>query len=370
MGALSIRDVRKSYGPTQILKGINIDIEAGEFLILVGPSGCGKSTLLGLIAGLDSITSGEIHIGGKLVNDLSPKDRDIAMVFQSYALYPTMSVRQNIAFGLEMRKAPKAERDATVARVAQILQIEPLLERKPAQLSGGQRQRVAMGRAIARNPALFLFDEPLSNLDAKLRVEMRTEIKLLHQRLGTTIVYVTHDQIEAMTLGDKIAVMKAGEVMQFGTPQEIYDQPVDMFVAGFMGSPPMNFIPCKVRQQGSGYGVDLESRGRHYFLALPGGDDKHKAWLDRDLILGLRPEKISHLGESHQVAHAVTKISTTVDIVEPTGPDTLVMVQLNGKEIVCRVHPKYAKAAGESIELGIDLTHCVVFDPSSEQRII
>jgi multiple sugar transport system ATP-binding protein len=370
VGALSIRDVRKSYGATDILKGINIEIEAGEFLILVGPSGCGKSTLLSLIAGLDSITSGEIHIGGKLVNDLSPKDRDIAMVFQSYALYPTMSVRQNIAFGLEMRKVPKSERDATVARVAQILQMEPLLDRKPAQLSGGQRQRVAMGRAIARNPALFLFDEPLSNLDAKLRVEMRTEIKLLHQRLGTTIVYVTHDQIEAMTLGDKIAVMKAGEVMQFGTPQEIYDQPVNMFVAGFMGSPPMNFIPCKVQHQVGGYGIDLESHGQHYFLALPGGDEKLKPWLGRDVILGLRPEKISHPGETHQAAQAMTKINTVVDIVEPTGPDTLVVVRLNGKEIVCRVHPKYAKAPGQSIELGIDLSHGVVFDPATENRII
>jgi multiple sugar transport system ATP-binding protein len=370
VGALSIRDVKKSYGATDILKGINIEIDAGEFLILVGPSGCGKSTLLSLIAGLDNITSGEIHIGGKLVNNLSPKDRDIAMVFQSYALYPTMSVRQNIAFGLEMRKVPKAERDATVARVAQILQIEPLLDRKPAQLSGGQRQRVAMGRAIARNPTLFLFDEPLSNLDAKLRVEMRTEIKLLHQRLGTTIVYVTHDQIEAMTLGDKIAVMKAGELMQFGTPQEIYDQPVNMFVAGFMGSPPMNFIPCKVQQQGSGYGVDLESHGQHHFLALSDSEDKLKPWLERDVILGLRPEKISHSGESHQAAHAMTKINATVDIVEPTGPDTLIVVKMNGKEIVCRVHPKYAKAPGESMALEIDLAHAVMFDPVSENRII
>ena len=225
MGALSIRNVRKSYGTTEILKGINIEIEEGEFLILVGPSGCGKSTLLSMIAGLDSITSGEVHIGGRMVNNLSPKDRDIAMVFQSYALYPNMTVRQNISFGLEIRKVPKAEQQKIVAQVAQILQMEQLLDRKPSQLSGGQRQRVAMGRAIARDPTLFLFDEPLSNLDAKLRVEMRTEIKLLHKRVGKTIVYVTHDQIEAMTLGDKIAVMKAGEVMQFGTPQQIYDNP-------------------------------------------------------------------------------------------------------------------------------------------------
>ena len=368
MGALSIRDVRKSYGATDILKGINIDIEAGEFLILVGPSGCGKSTLLSLIAGLDSITSGEIYIGGKLVNNLSPKDRDIAMVFQSYALYPTMSVRDNIAFGLEMRKVPKVERDAAVARVAQNLQIEPLLDRKPAQLSGGQRQRVAMGRAIARDPVLFLFDEPLSNLDAKLRVEMRTEIKLLHQRLGTTIVYVTHDQIEAMTLGDKIAVMKAGEVMQFGTPQEIYDQPVNMFVAGFMGSPPMNFIPCQVRQQQGIYGVELNSRGEKYFLALV-HQEKLSAWRDRELILGVRPEKITQF-DAHATATTLTKILAKVDIVEPTGPDTLVVVNLNNKGTVCRVAPKFAKSPGESMELGIDLSHCVVFDEKSEARII
>jgi multiple sugar transport system ATP-binding protein len=370
MGALSIRNIRKSYAATDVLKGINIDIEAGEFLILVGPSGCGKSTLLSLIAGLDSITSGEIYIGGKLVNNLSPKDRDIAMVFQSYALYPTMSVRQNIAFGLEMRKVAKAQRDSTVARVAQILQIEPLLERKPAQLSGGQRQRVAMGRAIARDPTLFLFDEPLSNLDAKLRVEMRTEIKLLHQRLRTTIVYVTHDQIEAMTLGDKIAVMKAGEVMQFGTPQEIYDQPVNMFVAGFMGSPPMNFLSCKVVEQDGLCGLDIESQGQHHTLNLPNTGDKLKPWLGRAITLGLRPEKISHPAEIHQTTTAMIEINAKVEIVEPTGPDTLVVVKLNGKETVCRVHPEYAKPPGEMIELGIDLSHCVAFDPVSEQRVV
>jgi multiple sugar transport system ATP-binding protein len=369
LGALSIRNVRKSFGTTDILKGINIDIEAGEFLILVGPSGCGKSTLLSLIAGLESITSGEIHIGGKLVNNLSPKDRDIAMVFQSYALYPTMTVRQNIAFGLEMRKVPKAERDATVARVAQILQIEPLLDRKPAQLSGGQRQRVAMGRAIARNPTLFLFDEPLSNLDAKLRVEMRTEIKLLHQRLGTTIVYVTHDQIEAMTLGDKIAVMKAGELMQFGSPQEIYDQPVNMFVAGFMGSPPMNFIPCQVEQQGDDFGITLQSNDRRHFLRLSGGEERLKAWLGREVIVGLRPEKITQVSDNHSPS-TITTIAGAIEIVEPTGADTLVVVKINGKETVCRVHPKYAKAAGQIMELGIDPSQCVVFDPVSENRII
>ncbi|MDX1655032.1 MAG: ATP-binding cassette domain-containing protein, partial [Candidatus Competibacteraceae bacterium] len=260
MGALSIRNVRKAYGPVEVLKNIDIHIDDGQFLILVGPSGCGKSTLLNLIAGLETTTAGEIHIGERRVNDLSPKDRDIAMVFQSYALYPSMTVRGNIAFGLEIRKVPKAERQAAVQRVARMLQIEPLLERKPAQLSGGQRQRVAMGRALARDPALFLFDEPLSNLDAKLRVEMRSEIKLLHQRTATTIVYVTHDQIEAMTLGDRIAVMSGGEIQQFGTPQQIYDDPANLFVAGFMGSPSMNFIPVPVVEQDGGLGVELKGQ--------------------------------------------------------------------------------------------------------------
>ncbi|QNM96163.1 ABC transporter ATP-binding protein [Chitinimonas koreensis] len=260
MGALSIRNVKKSYGDTHILKGIDIEIDKGQFLILVGPSGCGKSTLLNMIAGLDDISSGDIVIGDQVVNKLSPKDRDIAMVFQSYALYPNMSVKKNIAFGLDIRKVPKKEQEEIIGRVAKTLQIEHLLDRKPSQLSGGQRQRVAMGRALARNPTLFLFDEPLSNLDAKLRVEMRTEIKLLHQRLGTTIVYVTHDQIEAMTLGDRIAVMKDGEVKQFGSPQQIYDTPANLYVAGFIGSPSMNFIPCTLGEEGGRATVTLDGQ--------------------------------------------------------------------------------------------------------------
>src|SRR5476651_67531 len=243
MAALSIRGLSKRYANLEVLKGIDLDIESGGFTVLVRPSGCGKSTLLNIVAGLDRHSAGIVEIGGRVVNDIPPKDRDIAMVFQSYALYPSMTVRQNITFGMECRHVPKAEQDAALANVARLLQIEPLLGRKPSQLSGGQRQRVAMGRALVRDPALFLFDEPLSNLDAKLRVEMRSEIKKLHLRVGKTTIYVTHDQIEAMTLASRIAVMHQGSIQQFDEPQVVYDTPANMCVAGFMGSPSMNFIP-------------------------------------------------------------------------------------------------------------------------------
>ncbi|MEC5386354.1 sn-glycerol-3-phosphate ABC transporter ATP-binding protein UgpC [Uliginosibacterium sp. H3] len=368
MGALSIRKVRKSYAGVEILKGIDIDIEQGEFLILVGPSGCGKSTLLSMIAGLDEITSGDVFIADRRVNDLSPKDRDIAMVFQSYALYPSMTVRENISFGLEIRKMPKAERDAAVDRVAQILQIEHLLDRRPSQLSGGQRQRVAMGRAIARNPALFLFDEPLSNLDAKLRVEMRTEIKLLHKRLGTTIVYVTHDQIEAMTLGDKIAVMKAGEVQQFGTPSDIYRNPANLFVAGFMGSPSMNFIKAKVCESGSGLGLEMESGGERFAFPAVNGEGL-AAWKGREVIVGIRPEQITEVVDSHGDDPRVVRQSLPIVLSEPTGPDTLLLVHINGAKVTCRVCPDFAGVPGEKMALMFDLSKVVYFDPSTEQRI-
>ena len=269
MGSLTISNVTKTFGSTEVLKGINIDIVDGEFLILVGPSGCGKSTLMNTIAGLEEVTSGQLLLAGEDVTYRSPKDRDIAMVFQSYALYPTMNVSRNISFGLEMRGVPRAERDQCVQEVSSLLQIDHLLDRKPSQLSGGQRQRVAMGRALARSPRVYLFDEPLSNLDAKLRVEMRTEIKKLHKRLGTTIVYVTHDQIEAMTLADRIAVMKDGLVQQLGTPNEIYDDPVNQFVAGFMGSPPMNFVPCDVNEDGS---LTICNHGEVVRLKVPQSD--------------------------------------------------------------------------------------------------
>src|SRR5712672_958220 len=252
MTALSIRALSKRYANLEVLKGIDLDIESGEFTVLVGPSGCGKSTLLNIVAGLDRPSAGIVEIGGRVVNDIPPKDRDIAMVFQSYALYPSMTVRQNITFGMECRRVPRSRQEAAVANVARLLQIEPLLDRRPSQLSGGQRQRVAMGRALVRDPLLFLFDEPLSNLDAKLRVEMRMEIKRLHQRIGATIVYVTHDQIEAMTMATRIAVMHRGEVQQFADPDTVYNRPANLFVARFMGAPPMNTLPARVNTDSSG----------------------------------------------------------------------------------------------------------------------
>ena len=257
MSTVSLRKICKSFGKTAVLRDVDLEIADGEFVVMVGPSGCGKSTLLNCIAGLDSVTSGEVWIGGRRVNDMQPKDRDIAMVFQAYALYPNMNVRDNITFGLEMRNVPKPQQAAALARVSELLQIGNLLDRKPGQLSGGQRQRVAMGRAMVRDPAVFLFDEPLSNLDAKLRVQMRAELKALHQRLRQTVVYVTHDQVEAMTLADRIVVMNAGRIEQVGSPVELYDRPADIFVAGFIGSPAMNFIVGQARAQPGGAGTLL-----------------------------------------------------------------------------------------------------------------
>lgn len=369
MGALSIRNVKKSFGDTHILKGIDLEIENGQFLILVGPSGCGKSTLLNMIAGLDDITSGEIYIADRLVNNLSPKDRDIAMVFQSYALYPNMTVRKNIAFGLEIRKVPKAEQDEIISRVAKTLQMEHLLDRKPIQLSGGQRQRVAMGRALARNPALFLFDEPLSNLDAKLRVEMRTEIKLLHQRLGTTIVYVTHDQIEAMTLGERIAVMKDGEVRQFGSPQEIYDSPADLYVAGFIGSPSMNFIPCELAEADGTAVVRLNNGKEIQSIKLGQLTAAQRAFIGQPVILGIRPEQLTDPASAHSEHPDLQTLTATIAITEPTGPDTLVTVTLNGVKTVARCHPRAAGTPGQEVKLSLDPSKALLFDPATEKRL-
>ncbi len=370
MASLSINNVTKSFGSTEVLKGININIDSGEFLVLVGPSGCGKSTLLNLIAGLETITSGEILIGDRVVNEISPKDRDIAMVFQNYALYPNMSIRKNISFGLETRKVPRKEIEETVNRVATLLQIGELLDRKPAQLSGGQRQRVAMGRAIARNPEVFLFDEPLSNLDAKLRVEMRTEIKHLHQRINTTIVYVTHDQIEAMTMADRIAIMKDGIVQQFDTPQQVYDNPSNMFVAGFIGSPSMNFIECSVKTEGNQSAVELNTGTETpQQLVIPPEVCQLEAYREKSVILGVRPEKIAHGFPDQDANPSIHALQCKVSVIEPTGPDTLVIVMINEKAVTCRVQPAEASQPGEEMTLMIDLSKAIFFDPDSGRRI-
>ena len=372
MSTLDIRNVGKVFGEMDALKDVSIDIQSGEFIVLVGPSGCGKSTLMNCIAGLEKLNSGNILIGNEDVTHVSPKNRDIAMVFQSYALYPSMNVYKNIAFALEIRKLPRNEIDEKVKKVATILQIEHLLKRKPSQLSGGQRQRVAMGRALAREPKIYLFDEPLSNLDAKLRVEMRTEIKKLHQRLGTTIVYVTHDQIEAMTLADRIAVMRDGELLQLGTPQEIYDNPVNMFVAGFMGSPAMNFIPCNLNKNGKGYQVSVAngSGSAPVNLELPQNVKDLNGWAEQEVVLGIRPEHITHVIEHELERPHVSQMSCKLDVAEPTGADTLAIVRLNEREVTCRVDPRTETIPGKPISLMLDMNKASVFDPKTESRIL
>ncbi|NBF02822.1 sn-glycerol-3-phosphate ABC transporter ATP-binding protein UgpC [Pseudomonas sp. Fl5BN2] len=365
MATLELRNVNKTYGAglPDTLKNIELKIDDGEFLILVGPSGCGKSTLMNCIAGLENISGGAILVDDADISGMSPKDRDIAMVFQSYALYPTMSVRDNIAFGLKIRKMPTAEIDAEVARVAKLLQIEHLLTRKPGQLSGGQQQRVAMGRALARRPKIYLFDEPLSNLDAKLRVEMRTEMKLMHQRLKTTTVYVTHDQIEAMTLGDKVAVMKDGIIQQFGTPKQIYNDPANLFVASFIGSPPMNFIPLRLQRKDGRLLALLDSGQARCELPLGMQDAGLE---DREVILGIRPEQIS-LAPAE--ANGLPSIRAEVQVIEPTGPDTLVFVTLNGTKVCCRLAPDQAPEAGETLTLQFDPARVLLFDAQSGERL-
>ena len=358
MASLSIVNVHKRFGSVHVLKGIDLAIADGEFLILVGPSGCGKSTLLSMIAGLDDISEGEIRIGERVVNHVSPKDRDIAMVFQSYALYPSMTVRENIEFAMKMKKVPQAERTATVERVSKTLQIDALLERRPAQLSGGQRQRVAMGRALARDPAVFLFDEPLSNLDAKLRVEVRAEIKSLHQRLKNTIVYVTHDQVEAMTLGDRIAVMKDGLVQQFGTPSEIYERPANMYVAGFIGSPTMNFIPARVQVAADAAALHIDGCTVPLPIAMPSTDAPSA------VIAGIRPEHFMPAAPQTEGA-----IALTIDLLEPTGADTFAVARLGGKAVTLRYAPKQAPHVGATVWVSVDPAEIHLFDPQTEQRI-
>jgi multiple sugar transport system ATP-binding protein len=362
MASLTIENVHKRFGTVPILKGIDLSIADGEFLILVGPSGCGKSTLLSMIAGLDDITEGQIRIGERVVNDVSPKDRDIAMVFQSYALYPSMTVRENMEFAMKMKKVPASERTATVDRVAKMLQMDTLLERRPAQLSGGQRQRVAMGRALARNPAIFLFDEPLSNLDAKLRVEMRAEIKSLHQRLKNTFVYVTHDQVEAMTLGDRIAVMKEGLVQQFGTPSDIYDRPANMYVAGFIGSPSMNFLSAKL--ESDAHGTNLRFEGCAIPVPIIHSVAAKGHTQAREVIAGIRSEHFVTVQPG-----TIDALPVTVEILEPTGADTYALARIGSKAVTLRFAPKQAPRLGETVWVTIDPAALNLFDPITEQRI-
>jgi multiple sugar transport system ATP-binding protein len=350
MAGVDVRNVRKAFGSVEVLHGVSVDIADSEFVVLVGPSGCGKSTLLRMIAGLENITAGEIAIGGRVVNTVPPKDRDVAMVFQNYALYPHMTVFDNMAFSLKLAGAPNEVKQREVRRAAQILGLEQLLHRYPRQLSGGQRQRVAMGRAIVRNPQVFLFDEPLSNLDAKLRVQMRSEIKALHQRLRVTTVYVTHDQIEAMTMADKIVVMNHGVVEQAGPPLELYDRPANLFVAGFIGSPAMNMINGNISD-----GALRTSDGTDW--ALPSnGNGRHAG----PAIYGIRPEHL-RLDEGGFPA--------TVQIVEPTGSETQVMVRIGDTPLTCAFRERVSARPGETIRISPDLTRVHLFEKGSGQRI-
>jgi multiple sugar transport system ATP-binding protein len=362
MAQVALRKIVKMFDKTPAVQGIDLDIADREFIVLVGPSGCGKSTTLRMVAGLEEATSGEIFIGDQLVNDVPPKDRDIAMVFQNYALYPHMTVFENMSFGLRLRKFPKPEIKERVDAAARILDITDLLQRQPKQLSGGQRQRVAMGRAIVRNPKVFLFDEPLSNLDAKLRVQMRTEIKKVHQKVTTTTVYVTHDQVEAMTLADRVVVMNFGRIEQIGTPYEVYHAPTTHFVAGFIGSPAMNFLPCQLVQNGSGLTVRLSDD-----LSFPVPADRearYRSYAGRELIFGLRPEDII---ESRTDLHpGRVPFQVTLDVVEPMGMETMVYFIVNNIEICGRVNPAAAKNAGETMPLVADLNHMHLIDPKTD----
>jgi multiple sugar transport system ATP-binding protein len=369
MATLTVSRLTKRFGSVEVLKGIDLEAKTGEFIALVGPSGCGKSTLLAIIAGLESASEGEIRIDGRIVNSVAPKDRDIAMVFQSYALYPTMTARQNMTFGMESRGVPRPEQNAAIARVAALLQIEPLLNRKPGQLSGGQRQRVAMGRALVRDPKLFLFDEPLSNLDAKLRVDMRTEIKKLHLRVGKTTIYVTHDQIEAMTLASRIAVMHQGAIQQFDEPQAVYDRPANMFVAGFMGSPSMNFIPGELMKL-DGRPAIMITLGQGETATLPLAQTLSRRPANGKVVLGVRPEHLFRYDANVKAQKAgLAMVTAPVEVVEPTGAETHAILRLGEQEIVGRFDPDGAPRLGELMALGIDMGHACLFDPGTQALI-
>ena len=368
MGTLSFKNINKVYpNGFHAVKDFNLEVADKEFIIFVGPSGCGKTTTLRMVAGLEEISSGELSIDGRVINDVEPKDRDIAMVFQNYALYPHMTVYDNMAFGLKLRKVPKAEIDKMVHEAAKILDLEPLLDRKPKALSGGQRQRVAMGRAIVRNPQVFLMDEPLSNLDAKLRGQMRIELSKLHQRLGTTIIYVTHDQVEAMTLGTRIVVMNAGIVQQVDTPQVLYDTPDNLFVAGFIGSPQMNFLDAVVSVEGDKAVLDLgESK-----ITLSG--DKAKKLIDggydgKTVVMGIRPEDV-YDDEAVIAANPGTTIQSTVRVYELLGAEVYLYFDYAGANFTARVKPTTTARTGDVVKLALEPTKIHVFDKETEMAI-
>ena len=371
MAEVHFREVHKSYGAVPVIEEFNLDIRDREFMVLVGPSGCGKSTALRMIAGLEEITAGCIEIGGRVVNEVPPKDRDIAMVFQSYALYPHMTVRQNLQFGLEIRKTPRAEMNRLVGEAARVLGLDELLERKPRQLSGGQRQRVALGRAIVRKPAVFLFDEPLSNLDAKLRVQMRAEISRLQKELRTTTVYVTHDQVEAMTMGDRITVMRGGRIQQVGSPLEVYEKPANLFVAGFIGTPPMSLLPATLTGGGgvvaaSGFSAPVPEAARAETRGQEG----------RRVVLGIRPENVREPAERAGTgaaaggeAEGIVPVRVRVEFVEPLGHEVIVHGRIGGDLLVAKVAPRRAPALGAEVELRIDADALHLFDAATERRI-
>ena len=369
MASISLQHIYKIYpGDVTAVKDFNLEIADKEFIILVGPSGCGKSTTLRMIAGLEEISKGELYIGERLVNDVPPKDRDIAMVFQNYALYPHMTVYKNMAFGLELRKTPKDEIDKRVREAAKVLDIEHLLDRKPKALSGGQRQRVALGRAMVRNPAVFLLDEPLSNLDAKLRTSMRTEIIKLHQKLATTFIYVTHDQTEAMTMGDRIVVMKDGIVQQVDTPQHLYDLPCNMFVAGFIGSPQMNFLDATLNKEGNTYWIDLSGDK----IVLPvekTADGKLDAYVGKAVKAGVRPEDIKDDPE-FVAKHSDCKLNATVEVSELMGSEIYLYLDYKGNKLTARVAPTSKAKNGSEVVVAFDPHKVHLFDPETEVTIL
>src|SRR5690348_14132647 len=362
MAEVSLRNVIKRFDNVEAVRSINLEIPDNEFVVLVGPSGCGKSTTLRMIAGLEEMTAGDIFIGGEVVNDRPPKDRDIAMVFQNYALYPHMTAYENMSFGLKLRKFSKEELRRRVDNAARILDITELLDRKPKALSGGQRQRVAMGRAIVRNLKVFLFDEPLSNLDAKLRVQLRTEIKRVHQMVKTTTVYVTHDQVEAMTLADRVVVMNGGSIEQIASPQDLYHHPKTRFVAGFIGSPAMNFIRCRLEQNGAGLRVRISDK---ISLPVPAARiARYQPLTDKDLTLGLRPEHITEPRRSDRDQNC--EFSVILDVVEPMGMETMVFFTVDGQEICGRVEPGSAAGPGEIMRLYANIEHMHLIDPQTD----